>query len=199
MMVPQRLQRRSARHGESGYARKPRDAYFTEPRCTEALLEHVTLPRSGIVWEPACGKGHIVKVLQGRGYRVHASDIFDHGGLLAGPAVEYGADFLTVKRAPAGTRIIATNPPFGGAEAFVRRALALAPPDGMVCMLLNALFDTASSRLDLFEVEPFRCKLVLTWRPYWVEERIASPRENYAWYVWDRSLRAPEAGMRWAR
>jgi hypothetical protein len=206
MMVPARIARRSARHGEAGYRRRKHDAYFTEPRCTWALVPYLDRERlRGRLWEPCCGKGHIVKVLLEAGHRVAASDLHDHRGLKAGrsPAltVRYGVDFLAIppRARPAGVTGIVTNVPFDRAELFVRRALALSPPDGLVAILLNHQFDTVPGRVDLFEQAPFAFKLVMTWRPHWVEERRASPRENFAWYVWDRSLRRPTALLRYAR
>ena len=52
--------------------------FCTPPHIVRALLDREKFP--GLVWEPAVGKGHIVKVLLEYGYRdVLASDIFDWG------------------------------------------------------------------------------------------------------------------------
>src|SRR5579885_2293597 len=86
------LHRRAATLGESGFARRPLDAYFTEPWCTEALLgSRVKLPLR--ILEPACGDGAIVRVLRAAGHQVVASDVADYG--LEGAFLR---DFLTVGR-----------------------------------------------------------------------------------------------------
>ena len=41
--------------------RQQYDYYATEPRATELLLENETFSHE--VWEPACGEGHMSKVL----------------------------------------------------------------------------------------------------------------------------------------
>lgn len=49
--------KKSAMHGESGYKRLDRDAYFTPPWVPRTFLEAV--PLRGEVWEPADGTGAI--------------------------------------------------------------------------------------------------------------------------------------------
>jgi len=183
----------SAMHGESGYARLDYDAYFTEPWVTRVLLDHVS-PRHPI-WEPACGRGDMVKVLAANCGPVIASDIADHG--YEGGWVRH--DFL--RDAPLTTpqgalpRSIVTNPPYGDdAARFIRRALALVPDDGLVAMLLRHEYDCAAKRVDLFERPDFSLKIVLNKRPRWdwwrpIKMRYPKkerPRHNFAWYVWDR-------------
>ena len=53
--------------GASNHTNKEReknDYYATEPRAVELLLDKETF--SPLIWEPACGEGHIAKVLEGR-------------------------------------------------------------------------------------------------------------------------------------
>lgn len=176
--------------GESGYERRELDAYFTPPWCVDALLTRVRIrPR---VWEPACGDGAICKVLERRGYEVIATDIADHG------YGEPGRDFLTEPTCNPETAII-TNPPYTDAESFIRHALNLtAPPKfGQVAMLLRNEYDCAASRRDLWDF-PFVTKIVLTKRPRWSAEDKASPRHNFAWYVWDWMSTGQRPTMEWA-
>jgi len=75
--------------------------YPTPPEATLALLSAETF--DGSVWEPACGQGHISKVLAGAGIEVVSTDLVQR---------DYGTgdvDFLreTVSRA----KHIVTNPP----------------------------------------------------------------------------------------
>ena len=41
------------------------DLYETPPVAVHALLRVEALPRSAVIWEPACGPGSIVTVLRG--------------------------------------------------------------------------------------------------------------------------------------
>ena len=45
---------------------EPNDYYATEPRAVELLLEQESF--SELIWEPACGEGHISKVLEEHGH-----------------------------------------------------------------------------------------------------------------------------------
>ncbi len=167
----------SAMHGESGYERVANDAYWTPAWCTETLLDH--MPFRPMVWEPACGQGHICGVLEERRIPFRATDLVDHG------YGEPGIDFLTEGNMWSGCGAIITNPPYALAEAFIRKALDLTKTvDGLVAMLFRNEFDSAKSRRNLFEHPAFLKKIVLTKRPRWSAEDKASPRHNFAWFVW---------------
>jgi hypothetical protein len=187
--------KRSAMLGEAGFQRVEGDRYFTEPWVTRALLDRVRF--RGLIWEPACGRGDMADVLVEKGYKVMCSDI---AGASLGCVGAAEADFLTHGSPGDGTFSIVTNPPYNRAEAFIRKALDLTTrASGMVAMLLRNEYDCASSRRDLFERESFFGKFVLTKRPRWVDglaQHSASPRHNFAWYVWDHH-RAGPAVIRW--
>jgi hypothetical protein len=181
----------SAMHGESGYARLDYDAYFTEPWITRVLLDHV--PLRPPVWEPACGRGDMVKAIAQACGPVIASDIADHGygdGWIKHDFL-HDAPLTTPRGLP--PRTIVTNPPYGtDAAKFIRRALALVPADdGLVAMLLRHEFDCPKRHLDLFARRDFALKIVLNTRPRWDWWRpggaAGNPRHNFAWYVWDRA------------
>lgn len=182
----------SAMHGESGYERIERDAYYTPAWCTEALLRHVEFQEP--IWEPAAGNGAMSEVLE-QSYRVYTSDIH--------PIVPITLmqDFFTARADPGWTAIV-TNPPYNRAEAFIKRALYLtssvtARPGGKVVMLLRNEYDSASTRQHLFSKCPqFALKLVLTRRPKWFADDKASPRHNFSWFVWDWAHEGP-AEIRW--
>lgn len=170
--------------GTPAYERRALDAYWTPAWCTEALLSKVWF--RGLIWEPAAGRGDICRVLDANGYDIMATDIADHGY----PCGK--VDFLATGSPGDGLFSIVTNPPYAEAERFVRHAIDLtARASGMVAMLLRNEWDCAASRRDLFEREPFACKLVLTKRPRWFAEDKASPRHNFAWFVWDHRHSGP--------
>lgn len=64
--------------GHSNHARQSEDYYATEPKATELLCQLEQFSHN--IWEPACGEGHMVKVLESKGYNVRASDLVNRGG-----------------------------------------------------------------------------------------------------------------------
>lgn len=189
MTMAEPIAKGSAMHGESGYARRDLDAYFTEPRVTEALLKRVKL--RGHVWEPACGRGDMTAVLKAHGYVVMQSDIIGRDGVNC-----WVQDFLTANWWGPLPFSICTNPPYEAAEDFIERALEqTAPSGGMVAMLLRHEYDCAAGRRNLFETPSFAAKYTLTFRPRWDwwerDKPKASPRHNYAWFVWDHAHSGP--------
>jgi hypothetical protein len=179
---------------KSGFVRVDGDRYFTEPWVTKALLSRVKF--RGLVWEPACGRGDMADVLVENGYKVMASDI---AGDTLGCKNAAMADFLTHSSPGDGLFSIVTNPPYILAREFIYQALKLTErASGMVAMLLRNEYDCAASRRWLFERESFASKLVLTKRPKWRDaaESTASPRHNFAWYVWDHH-HSGQARLEW--
>lgn len=168
--------RKSARYGESGYARLKDDAYQTPPWATAAALDRIGL--RGAVWEPACGNGAMVEVLRDAGYRVLPTDAQNM------TLAHFLIDFLTATDRPGDARTIFTNPPYERATEFVRHALELVEPvGGMVVMLLRREWDCPPSRRDLYL--KLTRKLTLTRRIRWIPGSTGSPREHHAFFVWD--------------
>ena len=66
--------------GSSNHALENREAfdyYATDPKAVEMLLELEQF--APVIWEPACGEGHISKVLQAHGYEVISTDLVYRG------------------------------------------------------------------------------------------------------------------------
>ena len=99
------------------YAERGLDLYETPSAAVEALLRVEHIPHC--IWEPAAGRGAIVRVLRDHGHAAIASDVYDYGGL------HFVGDFLAQKRMPVGCDCILTNPPFNIVEKFVAHALEL--------------------------------------------------------------------------
>lgn len=76
-------------------------------------------PDAKVIWEPACGEGHMAEPLKEYFPSVIATDIHDHG---------YGQvlDFLLLKDAPFEVDWLITNPPFDHAATFLRQGLRFA-------------------------------------------------------------------------
>jgi hypothetical protein len=181
---------------ETGYARVARDLYPTRERwVTEALLAHVDLSGRS-VWEPAAGHGDMADVLKASGADVFCSDVVEHGYTL-----DAVCDFTLTKPGRWFGSIV-TNPPGGVrnslAEQFVETGLRSLAAGQVLALLLPADFDSAASRRQWFADCPqFKAKIVLTKRITWfvrADGRRAAPKENHAWFVWERTalrVRAP--------
>lgn len=120
------------------------DYYATEPAATEWLckIEQFANP----ILEPACGQGHISKVLKANGYDVVSRDLVDRG---------YGeiADFLFFNNEKWDGDII-TNPPYSFAKEFVERALEMIQTGHKVAMFLKLTFLEGKGRAELFKNTP---------------------------------------------
>jgi hypothetical protein len=167
------------------HAERGLDLYETPAVAVEALLRVEQIPHR--IWEPASGKGAIVRVLRDRGHAVIASDIYDYGNL------HFVGDFLAQERMPSGCTCILTNPPYQIVEPFVARALELAP---MVVLLLRLAFLESERRCNILEgrglarVHVFRKRLPMMHRDQWAGKK-ANSGMAFAWMVWVRGYVGP--------
>jgi hypothetical protein len=167
-------------------ADREHDLYETPLEATRALLNVEQIPHR--IWEPASGRGAIVRVLRDAGHAVVASDIVDYGFPL-----HFARDFLTETKVPVGTEMILTNPPYRFAAEFVEHALKLCP---RVTMLLRLAFlesERRSALLDcgrLARVHVFKNRLPMMHRDGWTGPR-ASSAIPFAWFAFDREHAGP--------
>ena len=175
--------------GRHPHAVRGHDLYETPPEAVRALIEAVPLPPN--VWECACGRGAISKVLLQAGFGVRSSDIADYG------FGEAHIDFLREQRSPdidSDRWAIVTNPPFKRANQFVRHALTLCP--NVVMLLRLAFLESNTCRNDVLDngqlamVLPFRNRLPMMHRDGWKGRRNSSATA-YAWFVWNRHHAGP--------
>jgi hypothetical protein len=115
-------------HAVSAQRIEPNDSadnFPTPPWATRALFEHVlkghVLPDLAALatmscLEPACGEGHLAKVLQDYFGEVVASDAYDYG---FAPV----RDFIQTPYSPNSADWVITNPPFRLAEKFIHSGL----------------------------------------------------------------------------
>lgn len=173
---------KSAQAGQHSYAERGADVYETPACAVEALLRVESLPR--LVWEPACGPGSIVRVLEAHGHKVLATDAIDYGwGHVVRDFFEYGGEM----------QCIITNPPYQMAEEFVRHALKNSP---LVIMLLRLAFLESVRRTEVLEesglarIHVFRNRLPMMHRAGWSGPK-ASSAMPFAWFVWCRGHTGP--------
>jgi hypothetical protein len=160
------------------------DLYETPAVAVEALLRVEQLPTH--IWEPAAGRGAIVRVLRQHGHTVTASDVFDYGEL------DFVGDFLAQENMPAGTSCVLTNPPFQIIGPFVKRALELAP---LTIVLARLAFMESERRCEILEgaglarIHCFRKRLPMLHRDGWTGPK-ANSGMAFAWFVWIRGYNA---------
>lgn len=170
------------------------DFYPTPPEATRALLSVEAF--DGPIWEPACGKGHIAKVLKAEGHEVIATDLNDWG---------YGTpciDFLntSVDVAPPPAQHIITNPPYGKglADAFIDKALAFtAMTGGKVAMLLNLASLAHEGRTSFWQENPPARLYAIDGVVCWPDAQRHPPRhflaQRYVWAIWEHGHKGPSA------
>jgi len=168
------------------------DLYETPPAATRALLHTGELDRyaRSKIWEPAAGKGAIVRELIAAGFHVVAHDLVSYEGADAG--ILTPVDFLEQRKAPADVSIIVTNPPFRLANAFIRHGLELGLPV-IVLMRLQAL--EGSSRSDLIDHHLRRVWLGIERLPTMHREGWQGPRTKnggapFGWFCFEPGARS---------
>lgn len=126
--------------------RQDDDYYATEPKAMELLLREEKF--SPMIWECACGEGHLSKVLEANGYEVISTDLVYRGFGCKEPV-----DFLKSPIQPFEGDII-TNPPYKYALEFVEKALKLVMPGRKVAMFLKLQFLEGKRRKPFFLENP---------------------------------------------
>lgn len=160
------------------------DYYATDPRAVEMLLEMETF--APLIWEPACGEGHISKVLAAHGYEVISTDLIyrDFGDPEPLNFLEETFDGFEGD--------IITNPPYSVGLQFVERALESVRPGGKVAMFLKVQFLEGKRRGEFFKKSPPRSVYISRSRlACYKNGDLTTNSESaiaYAWYVWEKGF-----------
>lgn len=174
----------------SNIEREENDFYATPPIATKTLVNYINeyYPeiKEKVIWECACGKGDISKVLIENGYKVTSSDIIDRGYGVCGEEMNFLESKLKIDYN------IITNPPYKYAKEFVEKAMELITDDNYCCMLLKLTFLEGKKRYDMFKKYPPMKVLVFSDR---INCALGGDFENtnenggavcYAWYIWKK-------------
>ena len=163
-----------------------RDDFPTPPWATRGLIEHIIGPKQQFkhqtCLEPACGAGHMSKVLGEYFDRVISSDKFDY---------DYGVlhDFLDDGWSPHPVDWVITNPPFRLAEEFIHKSLRIARCG--IAILARTVFIESIGRYDrLFQHMPPSKFAQFAERVPMVQGRLdkkASTATGYGWIIWENS------------
>lgn len=180
----------AVQQGRAPLAERGMDLYETPEEATRALL--AAEPLRNRVWEPACGRGAISRVLITEGgCDVVSTDLVERG------YGQGGVDFLMEYAAPANVETIVTNPPFKLADEFVRHALRLAPK---VVMLLRWAYAEGTGRSDIIDSHLARVWLGRERLPFMHRDGYEGPKHSnsaapFAWFVFEQQPRLPDVGF----
>lgn len=173
------------------------DNFPTPPWATRALLEQIldtrTLSNLRCI-EPACGAGHMTKVLKEYFSNVRSSDIYPYG---------YGEvqDFLNIDSGDIQADWMITNPPFRHAEEFILKGLSLV--ERGVAVLTRTVFLESVGRYErLFKYKPPTTVAQFTERVPMIKGRLdqkASTATGYCWLVWDKNKQQAETNLTWIK
>lgn len=167
--------------GNPERGRVENDFYATHPDSTNALLKVFDIIYPAL--EPACGEGHISKLLDP--YRTKSFDLVDRG------FGNVGFDFLTTDFNAEYNTII-TNPPFKLFKEFVEKALKIANKNVIMFGKLQAL--EGQERASYLETTPLKYVYVFKKR----QQPMRNGKENdeitgkkmsstmaFAWFIWE--------------
>jgi hypothetical protein len=165
-------------HGQN--ERQESDFYATDPIAMELLLNIEKF--SPNIWEPACGAGHLSKVLESHGYNVKSTDYYDRG------YGQGGVDFLWPDIKEWNGDII-TNPPYRFAEDFLEKALSIIPVGNKVAMFLKIQFLEGKARKELYKKYPLKILYVSSSRIQCAingDFNINGSAVAYCWFIWEK-------------
>ena len=174
--------------GASNHSDKERqseDYYATEPKAAQLLLDVEKF--SPIIWECACGGGHMAKVLEKNGYNVIGTDL-----VYRGYGDKESLDFLEETLEEFEGDII-TNPPYKYALEFVQKALDSVQIGKKVAMFLKLQFLEGKSRKKFFLENPPKVVYVSSSRLNCAMngdfDKYESSAIAYAWFVWEKGFK----------
>lgn len=149
----------------------------------EFVVEQARYTQQLTCLEPACGAGHMARVLQEYFGEVTARDAFEYG---------YGerSDFMTEPYETGAFDWVITNPPFRLAEEFAVKALPIARR-GVAILARTVFIESVGRYNNLFSCYPPSKVAQFTERVPMVKGRLdrnASTATGYAWIVWEKGF-----------
>ncbi len=171
--------------GSSNHTEKDRqtnDYYATDPKTIPPLFEVEKF--DNMIWECACGEGHLSKAMEDFGKDVFSTDKVDRGfGQLC--------DFLEEDMEWYGD--IITNPPYKYAQEFVEKSIKILQQGRKVAMFLKIQFLEGQKRKELFKVNNPKVVYVFSKRQFCAMngefDKHKSSAVAYAWFVWEKGFK----------
>lgn len=182
--------------GCTGHSLLPRvshDYYATSPQAIERLFASKDFSKpNSVVWECACGEGHLSKVLEKQGMSVISSDLIDRG---------FGRvlDFLKTQKMPQeDCSCIITNPPYKFATEFILHALELLPPGGRALFFLKTTFLEGVKRRQIlfdhykpYHIYQFSSRIICARNGDFVSMEKIGSAVSYAWFEFVKGINIP--------
>jgi hypothetical protein len=205
---------RNRLYNASSFQRAPADFYPTPPDLTRGLIDglgEVAIALPGPVLEPCCGAGALATVLAAEsGLEVVGSDLYperytEAAALYATTAPVDARDAAALLRVieMTGAAALVTNPPYGRdhhriAEAFLR--LLRGGCIRFAALLVPHQFDAAGQRRHLFQDPLCALRIVMPWRPEWIEGTKGGGTISSTWWVWTADRRpSASPGTVWVK
>jgi len=170
------------------------DNFPTPPWATRALLEKILNNNdfsNQSCLEPACGAGHMSKVLDEYFDKVTSSDLYDYG---YGENVDFTHSFYKNE----SYDWVITNPPFKLAEKFIDEALKVARI-GVAVLVRTVFLESIGRYQRLFSISPPSYVAQFSERVPIVKGRLdikATTATGYAWCIWEKNLHI-EPRLKW--
>lgn len=166
----------------------PTPSWGTRALC-EFLLNNDIAYSTDVIWEPACGQGHMSRALKETFTSVISSDIEDYG---------YGETQDFLQPSSATPSFIITNPPFNLAEQFALTSLHRASKGA--ALLVRTTFLEGIGRYErLFSAHPPAYVLQFSERVPMFKGRVSktgSTATAYCWVIWTKHKPA-STQLRW--
>ena len=182
--------------------REENDFYATDPSCARDIIDILgaeSFSENHVIWECACGQGHLAKEFEKlTKATVLSTDLIDRG------FGQSGVDFLLSSRpkfADGGDITILTNPPYKYAQDFVEHALMLLKDGERCAFFLKLTFLEGQKRQTLFKRKELESVNVYVKRAICCKGGDFSTASNgsavcYAWFVFHKGLNADPI-IRW--
>lgn len=167
------------------WARDENDWYVEPFECSVALFQ--THQFDGLIWDPACGMGRIVRCARRLGLESVGSDILSRNELTL-----WEDDFLRGSKRIEHKHIV-SNPPFRCAEEFVQHAISITRNGGLVAMILPLVWLSGfSKKRDWLLHSPLKKVLPISPRPSMPPgqvilsgEKPGNGTKDFAWFLWE--------------
>jgi hypothetical protein len=173
--------------------REKNEYYATDPIAIDVLFSVEEF--HGMIWECACGEGHLSERILQYNPNVLSTDLIDRGYGFG------GVDFLECESSPAMN--IITNPPFKDATRFVYKGIEILPEHGKLALFLPLRFLESQERKKLFTLHPPRVLYVSSSRILCAKNGEFQKMKDsggsavaYGWFVWDKGIKQ-DTIIRW--
>ncbi len=157
--------------------RQSRDYYATSPEATKLLLKAEKFNHK--ILEPCAGAGYISKVLEGKGYEVISTDLYDYA--YGTPNIDFLDESSALINELKGKVDIVTNVPYSDAMPMLIRALEICR--NKVAMLFSTTYITKFFFIPPARIYLFKRRIIVAKNGDFEKYQRGNMSE-YGWYIW---------------